>query len=57
MHAAMFSRGEGRAMGSVRDEVAAIDSRQRAFTCGHGRRRKVLTMPRSGGAGMRNEIP
>lgn len=32
MHAAAFSRGEGRAMGSVLDEVAATDSVQAAFT-------------------------
>ena len=55
MHAAAFSRGEGRAMGSVLDEVAATDSAEAAFTL--RRRGETMTIQRSGEVGMRNEIP
>lgn len=51
MHAAVFSRGEGRAMGSVLEEpmlneTATIDSAQTIFTTRW--RRQTMTIPRSG---------
>lgn len=62
MHAAVFSRGEGRAMGSVLEQpvlnqmaaMGAIDSAQTALTL--RRRGETMTTPRSGEVGMRNEI-